>query len=321
MKIPFLSLGLSLVLLGTTFCTRDHSDPTPTAKRGNSQDATQSAYPGAPIGFNPQTCSADPNGMNAALYQEVRNNTYNLTGTQISDAEFAALQNVAASTTPTPVDANGHVSGTPYDARLNNFVDGVQAQLNEYNYYVYYASLHGADVQNEEDQKAIIQEQFELSIPVQPGEALSQAEQAKIAVLTSAARPQVNHALQLFSSLYQCERGGASRSASAVQKGKTEITFKEFKALRKAGKIGDLSGAVAQRGFWSSLTKALHIAASVIYWTVTAVFTDGPKYEKAICGANPDPKCTAGAYYLAGATGFISSIIKVANNNCIFGGC
>jgi hypothetical protein len=319
MKIPFLSVGLSLVLLGTTFCTRDYSDPTPATTRANSKDSVQ-PYP---IGFNPQTCSADPNGVSGPLYQEARNNAYYLNGSQISDAEFSALQ-AAASSTPSPsVDANGHVSGTAYDTRLNNFSDGVKAQMDEYNYYVYYASLHGANVQSEEDVKAIIQEQFEQTIPVQPYESLSQATQNDIALITSAARPQLEHALQLFSSVYRCENV-YSRSAptdGSVQKGTAEITFKQFLSLRKAGKIGDMSGVIAQRGFWSSLKKAVHIAVSLVVWTVVAIVTEGPKFEKVLCGSSPSTSCTTISYFLAGATGLGSSITKIANNNCIFGGC
>jgi hypothetical protein len=322
MKIPFLSLAFSLVLLGTTCCTREHSDPTPVAKRANSQDAVQ-PYPTTPIGFNPQTCSTDPSGVSTVLYQEARNNAYNLNGSQLSDAEFSALQ-AAGSATPSPsVDGNGHVAGTAYDARLNNFADGVKAQMDEYNYYVYYASLHGANVQNEEDVKAIIQEQFDQTIPAQPGEALSQATQNDLALLTSAAQPQVQHALALFSSVYRCETVyyREAQPAASAQKGEVPLTFKEFRALRKAGKIGDMSGVIAQRGFWASLTRAVHIAVSIVVWTVVAIVTEGPKYQKVLCGSSPSTSCTTLSYFFAGATGLGTAITKVSNNACIFGGC
>jgi hypothetical protein len=322
MKIPFLSLGLSLVLLTTTFCSRDYSDPTPTTARATGKDAIQPyPYPQTPIGFNPQTCSVDPNGINTVLYQEARNNAYYTNGSQISDAEFASLQATAAATPSPSIDGNGHVSGTPYADRVNSFSDGVKAQMDEYNYYVYYASLHGADVQNEEDVKAIVEEQFELTIPVQPGESLSATAQDEISMLTNATRPQLAHTFQLFSSAYRCE-GVYSRGTKAEgQTGKVDMTFKEFRALRKAGKIGDMSGTVAQRGFWSFLKKAVHIVVSVAVYTVIGAFTDGPKFQKASCGTPPPASCTTAAYFLAGAAGFVNGIIKVANNNCIFGGC
>lgn len=323
MKIPFLSLGLSLVLLGTTFCTRDHSDPTPSTTRANGQNSVPThPYPENPIGFNPQTCSVDPNGINPILYQEARNNAYYSTGAQISDADFASLQSAATSTPSTTIDANGHVSGTPYATRVNNFSDGVKAQMDEYNYYVYYASLHGADVQNEEDVKAIVQEQFDQTIPVQPGEAVSATAQQEITALTSAVQPQLTHAFQLFSSAYRCENiYSRSAKADGTQPEKFAMTFKEFRSLHKAGKIGDMSASVAQRGFWSFLKKAVHIVVSVAVYAVVGAFTDGPKFQKAACGTPPPASCTTAAYFLAGAAGLINGIIKVANNNCIFGGC
>lgn len=312
------------MLLGTTFCTRDYSDPVPSNARTNSQNAVQPySVPQTPIGFNPQTCSVDPNGINTVLYQEARNNAYYATGAQISDADFASLQATASATPSTSIDGNGHVSGTPYASRVNNFSDGVKAQMDEYNYYVYYASLHGADVQNEEEVKGIIQEQFDQTIPVQPGESLSATAQQEIGALTSATQPQLSHAFQLFSSAYRCENvySRSTKADGATQPGKFAMTFKEFRSLHKAGKLGDMSGMVAQRGFWSFLKKAVHIVVSVAVYTVIGAFTDGPKYQKAACGTPPPASCTTAAYFLAGAAGFINGIFKVANNNCIFGGC
>lgn len=324
MKIPFLSVGLSLVLLGTTFCSTDRSEPTPTPAGTGTTDVAAVAPPqsGTPIGFNPQTCGINPNGVDAFVYNEARTNAYNLNGSQVSASEFASLQ-ASVSAQSTAVDANGHVYGTPYDTRLNNFADGVKAQMDEYNYYVYYASLHGSDVQNAEEVKGIIQEQFDLTIPVQPGEAISQAAQTEITLLTSAARPQLAHAMDLFGSLYQCE-GVSYRPAqttSATPKMDEAITFKQFLKMRKAGQIKNFAGQVAQRSFWGFLKKAVHIVVSVAVYTIVGVFTDGPKIQKAACGSTPPPSCTTAAYFIAAAGGFFNGILKVANGNCIFGGC
>lgn len=331
MKILFRPLSLLLVLFGTTFCSKDHQPPTPVATGTTATSNMVAPGPGypypstPPIGFN-SNCSADPNGIDTPLYNEARNNAYRWDGTVLSEADFITLKTAASSNQGPVVDANGHISGATYASRVNNFSDGVKQQMDEYNYYVYWASLHGSDVQNAEDVKGIIQEQFDYTIPAQPGESLSPTDQANIALMTAAARPQLAHSLALFSSLYQCEgvnyRPAVGKETAKQASGEV-VSFKDFLKLRKAGRIMDAAnekGYVAQRGFWSFLKKAVNIVVSVVIYTLVGL-ADGPRIANAACGSPAPPSCTTAAYIIAAAGGFINGIIKVANGNCVFGGC
>lgn len=303
MKLVTRLLVLPLLLLGTTFCTKNQSDPTPNPTAATTSDAVA---PTTTIGVS--GCRTDTAGTGKFLYQEA----YNQAGT-----DEATFRNIKAQLVTNPgytISANGTVSGTGDDSRINGYSGTLNAIFLQYDDYLARYGQYGA-VENPDYIKQNIRDYFETSFnpDASSNSNLAQADKDRLRQLYTVAKPQMERAIRVYESLAPCEGVKATASRTAAPD-KRLISFEQYLKLPAAQRPP--LPAMKLSGFFRILSKAVHIVITVVVNVVSGV-SQGQKVGNAICGA----KCGTVGSFIGGAYGFIQGLIKVGQNKCQFGPC
>ncbi|HEX8426998.1 hypothetical protein [Hymenobacter sp.] len=314
---------LALLLVSTTFCSKDPQAPNPIGTMGTNSGIALN-NPGYPVGFNPQTCNTDTAGTYNFLEVEARNKS------NVSDADFSTLRSAIEPALSDKFYQYGSYEPT-FASEINQFSDDTKQFLQMYDDFLYSCYVAGRPETERPDYISDrLNSNFEgLAYNVANASYYSQEQKEQFAAAVEAARPLNQRALEVYTSLLSCEspyyRSSATKSpakdVTGLGKKMLTLTFKEYEQLRNSGRIkAPIRDDTAYKSsFWKKLSKAAHKGFSMWLYTISGAIggaLQGAPYSVATGGAS----VAAGAF-IGGFIGYAKGLQEVKANRCIFGPC